>query len=1716
MLGLLALLISVVHGKTNPSYPLYWGDDPKDNDLARFYVPFDTLTLADNTCRVQTINAESNKVLPFDSQTINVFSPLVAFNSTTSTALPILSETGDYILLDYRIVKYAPTQAYELSLTYNISARSISMAYTELSLNSLQFSQSTQPSKTTLSNVLQLHLDRPSNREYHVGFELTNDILKFYFKITYFNLTVSAQFRKIQIFEQSVQGYSNAALGQLLRDFKLVALGSFSTNRQFIVYRRSSPVVYLITSFNGLEKSGRLTLDTLTLPFPVNRVQYLESQFLFITNSITISDASGNNISSYMNYYTVHDIGKQLNPAQILSFKNISIGRILGTYQSLDRTLLLLDVLVPNVGGAQTDTLVSSFYWSDKSQAFELFLEQAKTTPQGLIYDPRYYMRICTPSHIIEIYHPSLSPQPILSLHSRRQDQTLGTVLLPIKMPIRLVQYLQAENIILIKYIIQPDSPPTAEHTQIIVLSDPYLLYSITPNQTETARRALQIVDDPSREVYLTVECQSAQSAQWNNRLKAVFPLISHKNEYFEAIRSNAMEESTLISTILSNLTKAYTHPRVIPAGTQISMPTSHFIRGSFMEANTSSSGSSAFNPNLRPEYFLIKLPNLRISMPVFFESIDRNKVSRTLILDIQSKTSYYRASSNRFNHVKDAVDSRNITSVDLLNGTEALVNISKNVFSLSTQTLRERPLTGIGSFCINVEALRPPGLDEIMVCITRESLHALLSNEKFLPTQTKLPIVQPELEALLRKNLPIRLMTSTEFPGIIYILTHNDASKVERSYQLHVFDIFADMSLIVSFSATFDLPDLSTYLRENAQTDDLMVTEAIDNHIVFASRSSQIYVYHMRLAYKPGQKYALTFMRYYNLQDHFLKYNIDHFGQSRTIEFEPRVIKYEVIRLLEHSSDQLASENESVKRLAMLVEVYNKYFQKRTYSVVVFDHTLSTFDAYSSVFSGDRCVRVYIGPAFLSNGERMEKSLAIMCVEGTPGDNIDPDQSYEGKIYILETHKSKVGFQSDATIESIQNIESADQMSKAMQIKSFNIDFFKTQYLLDILQAKRTPEMYGQQYSRIFPSKSFNLNYSETYKPTRPRLIGSGTEYVSDNIEYTLLGTLRSRVKTVIQRKVSDYFEGHIFSLGFACEAALECREGVINGTGQQRSIHSVAEFGDLNSLQEYKVGIARPFDEPLPYLITSEEVKLGSESFPLTGLTSECSESQSYENYIFFVCENGVGNYFRVFDLSQNLQWMDIPFILPSNRRLQPKSLHLKLSENYLMINTYNVFFNKQLTVYLFKICHDPGIVEPYLNTRIFKNNLVNKIAMIYLTEHAMNDEYIVFKVYRDQPYKPVQNIPDILQYTDTLLLFALKRIRLDALELKVEGFRVKPLVIRNTVNKVEVKTIIHEVIRTVHTKKLLLEFNVEQDLGGGYLLDEAKLIALEWDDQNSIDVLLHLPFSQDYLFRLDYSVLTSTADLSLKSSVKLLALSNPFFGIHALLTPTPVQSNYSYFVSASYPLSGSLIRAYHLPPGVKTMARSLTTSTTLFNFIDKYLSDGRNDIEERDINTVYMYALNTFTDNIRSILTVDPMIKTNDYAYGKASSQIDINLYALSEGGTLTRTRISHYLNLEIYYNFLASQKISFIAKGPKTQQSFDIQIVSKKMDTIDYWTCLAQLLFVAVFGLFGIIFLVIFKRKVADKYSSSLKNTQGLDHHAADGPAEEKVSLKDPTQ
>ena len=229
------------------------------------------------------------------------------------------------------------------------------------------------------------------------------------------------------------------------------------------------------------------------------------------------------------------------------------------------------------------------------------------------------------------------------------------------------------------------------------------------------------------------------------------------------------------------------------PNGVEMNFAIGNLTMGSFYELWVTKNGTAVEMPlkNMRKEVYKIRLPNLEVSMPVLFEQRANNRASTSLILDLAGKTSYYRLEGQTFKHAKDAQDSRNLSSVSMLSSGNAIINISKNIFSFDVNEIKERPLTGVGSFCVNVENIHSSDSASFLMCLTEDSVQIQYTREIFAAESTVLPFVGPDFGSILKRSMIVKMMYSLYFPSHIFVLAHTRASVLVRTYELQIYETF-------------------------------------------------------------------------------------------------------------------------------------------------------------------------------------------------------------------------------------------------------------------------------------------------------------------------------------------------------------------------------------------------------------------------------------------------------------------------------------------------------------------------------------------------------------------------------------------------------------------------------------------------------------------------------------------------------------------------------------------------------------------------------------------------------------------------------------------------------------------------------------------------------------------------------------------------------------
>ena len=1603
ILGLLFSLIEIAAASYfdgKKAYSLFWNRDPLLNANETFHINLDFVNLYDKECNVEN-QGNLALVAPLHSSNKSQVSWLIPVEVSLA-GIPIKTNSTERILLEYRFVKYIYTTAYEFAIYYNMNTSKSEIEYKELSVEYPSYKTVNLSDPDLHSNTLKLYLSKDSNLHFEVCHENSSGLTKIFFKVGYFNRTSPSSFRKAMLFEfQTPQ--NNDHIKNNFTNLQLVPLGYFGvSSRQFLVYQTNTPDLYIINSYYGVEKNSNLVVEKLTMPFNINRIIYVEGQFILLEQTIITRDVLGNTTSVPMNYYVIQNFANKLAVESLLNFKNLTRGRFMISHSSSDRNFIMLDFLMPDLDGAVDETIVSTLYFSKQDQTFGIFIEEFTVNRNtNQTYAPDSYFRISTETHTIEFFKRmnGTKPEDHYSMYivHKKTGSDLGERVIESKSNIWQIFYLRAENLIFIKFETSSTANPDPfNNTLVMVVQDPYIIYHML-NYVNTSKtqqnqglpaadnkRMLQLTNK-STKVELKITCASTRKStgidmERSTKTTIPFNLVENDGDYFEAIRDPTKYTDEAVLEALRNLTKPINIEGNFANGVDISLDTSQFSFGSFIEFNMTSrkETNTVYSPNIRKETFKLKLPTLHLSMPVFYEVRESKKMIRSLIVDIQGRTSYYKLEGDRFVFEKEAIDSRNITDIEMINGTDSLINISSNVFALNVEKLKEKPLPGIGSFCINVANTRIPDSNEFLLCMTEKGFQGQFTHEMFSAMQTKINIREEDVTELLKKESLFRMIYSRKLPSLVFVLSVTNSRQTSKTYTLNIFELVRTMGLKLQKTASCVLEEISMQFKDGE--DELLFTEMMDDYIIMATKKNLIFTYHVRMGYKEGSKYNVTFMRKFNISEFFKPYKYE----DKTYSFNIKIDNYETIHMYDTSSSSSSSERQQINRLAFLIEIETICADtpnRITYNAITFNHHLSNYDAFDTIFRGDNCARLFFGPAFVSEGEKQEKVLNFVCVPGPIGQKLIQDKEYEATVMILQFFENKLHFNEDTQIDSILDFKSEKKsITPVPTLRTFNISFYKSSFIMNVLAGMHSAD--HKKFDMIRPSKEIKLHFSEPFQPFREnKNQQQRVEYITENRSLTFFGLLRKKEKTIIRRNITDFFEGHVFGTEVQCESYIECRDKVINGTGQELFSGKVENFSEFKNMSKFKFGyINLTNGTDYSYLVGGQQLITSYESekqvVEMGRFARNCSEIKTYERFMITFCLHRMKqNYFRIFDLDKNLDWYDIKIKFPSGRLLNSREVELHIKENYMMLYTYNVFFKRYLTIFMFKLTNSINF-ENSMRSKFFHNPLFNKLGILYFGENPMNDESINFKIYRDDS-EILRKPTDITlaKSIDRIYIWALRRLSSSSFDLRIEGMKLTPIYNSST-DKFSYKV---EVVSD--DTKLLLKFKLQDEKAYSYLLDKAKIILINVEDKDFYDIILHMPYSQDYMLRFNSTSVENDKikRLNISTEVQVLTISNPFYGIRTSKDVRPVFFNSTYFVPGNYFPFNSTLRCYYIDKVTKKKAK-LLKSEYLFDFVKNTRFD--TVMEENELNTIYTYALLRFPDYLETMYTQDMIIVDGDY--------------------------------------------------------------------------------------------------------------------------------------
>ena len=1615
------------------SNTLFWSQNLDQNNNETFYMPVTHLNVNDTGCEVGTnleylCGVKAYNQVPGPEQTGN-FSQIIAVNLTLSGTVGTLpkNESTTIIMTEYIAVKYSPEYYYELGVYYNISNGKTFMDYRDYRLDKVV------PNMTNLSitystpGVVRAWIAKDANMVFEVCYETITDTVYIYFKVGYFNATVSGNFRKTMLFSFP-NNLNLHDLGVRLKDVQLTSLGIHEgSNYQFIVSNRNSSLIYLVTCVEGLAKAGRLVVSPVQTNITLNRFLYVENQFLVIEQNTTFPDVNNKPVASYMNYYLEHYIGMKLSASDFTNIRNLSRGRLINTYNSMETNLVLLDFLMPDLDGVIDETPLTSLYYSKENQRFETFLEEFSINKQGQSYINGTYYRTQTKDYLVEIYtQPNRSQFPIMSLTHRKTNRDAGEVMLPNNRRIRWLYYFKVDNVLMIKYEVPAAQLMTEKHTQILVLQEPYVSYTLKPatapptptrllqegeeNGVVSNTRNLQIDEVIPNVFNLGVNCRHPEASATSMAPKLIvnFTLAREEGEYFNIIRKNPDNLPPQAEKLLAAMNAEKQITGLNPNGVEMNFAVRNLTRGSFYELWVTKNGSMVDLPlkNMRRDIYKIRLPNLEVSMPVLFEQRANNRASTTLILDLAGRTSYYKLDGRTFKFSKDAQDSRNLSSVSMLSSGNAIINISKNIFAFDVNEVKERPLTGVGSFCVNVENIQSSDSASFLMCLTEDSVQIQYTKEIFAAEGTVLPFVGPDFASVLKKYMLIKMMYSLTYPSHVLMLAHTRVSLLARSYEVQIYETFVSSRIRMSMIMRAPLDQLGASMKVPGVK--LLFADLLDDRLVFVTSAGEIFVYQITRNFVIGEKFSVKFVRKYLLSEHFKPFKITIDGnmvETSTSASIGRVVKLEVVDI---GRNNVRGEKFTVKKIGMQISVSNLRLKKQYDIVVVFNPLKSSYSAFDVVFSGSKCSKVFMGPMFLNEGEKSERRLVVACVPGKPDRNLDPKKPIDADIYVLSELGSRFDLSDEGSIPELNQLTDFSIKAREtteQQEYNYKASWTKSYYMLDFLENLQDKSRYDSgQWDRIRPTKNFKVNYADTFKKFSSLGLNDTDKSlkVQETEESTAFGLLSKKTKTEINRPLPNYFEGHIYSSQISCESYIECRDKIINGTGSLLNTFQMPSFPmkewRLGSRQRYGViDVSSGKDEQpaVHYAIDDNTVmqyKDGKiEQYTYAMVDSNCTDFVSVEFYLVTVCiHKEKYNFFLVIDMRLDYSWFYIQFSLPSKRLIGGRDARLQISENYLILTTYNPFFKRFLTVYLFKV-NQHSQYDSSERILSFSSPLNKNLSFVFFAETPMNDEFITVKPFRPNLANPVTYNPlvsESMNTTEIVYVFCLRRLTSTSYSMRLDAYEIKN--VPSSVPGSKMFTL--QPKRIAQERTMVLNFSVAEQME--YLIDEASLLCLNMDDPQLLDVVVHLPHAHDYLLRINRTFVESdvvkpfSEPISLFNSTKVLVISNPFFGAVPNHLVAPLFDKDYYYVAGVYYRDRSFIRCYYLNEDLKKKAQPFQNPQQTFFFNFEETSTNSGVIQEKYFMSGYTYAVLGFDGGIRTIQIRQSCFEKGDFLFNRTT--------------------------------------------------------------------------------------------------------------------------------
>jgi hypothetical protein len=1401
------------------------------------------------------------------------------------------------------------------------------------------------------------------------------------------------------------------------KGFNMVSLGTFNFQfRQFLVYEASTTTIYVVTCYNTGSKTSNITYFTEKMPFLMASVQYISNEFILFESPINVTDVNGKVIPTNMNFFVRLPLSQRLDSSMLRGYKNLTRGKYLHEYSSMDRYLKILDFQLPDLDGNPDESLVSSFYYSKSDADFMQFLEESSAKNPKRFYDPQSYNRLTSNTHVFEIYRDfknQTDTRTYLATWSRTTGAFLGEIVMPTDKQLLTARFIDVENVLVLRFIknSEEDALPAIF---FFSFKRPFLYYRLNFKSTSVLP---QFNETSNPDTVLRVECDYDPSRVENvpssTSKQVIYQVTFRMHDQFNDYFVGTAENLILENVNKTRPTKNFTSDIIYPDGLTLTKEASNFIPGSFMEKysmfdDRSTVASFYKNPNLRPEFYDVPLKTLNINMPIFFEARKGSKIIKSLVMDLATDTAFYKFRHSKFVHFKNALDNRKVSKVEMIGESDAIFNVSQNIFSLDIEELSEKPLTGIGSFCQSVAYLRPPNLPDIILCLSSNGIEAHYMQERFASQQTNIAINYNRYDQFIKDYFPLRLLYSRDYPSVLLILAtpryREDPSDKAENYFIAIFELYSIKDIFVSYLGIYNLTELNAELKLNltspsTKPNKLSVIDIHEGHLVAVTASNIFFVYSIVPYQKEEMWLKIEYLRKFVLQDHFIDYQFKETKDSPPTpptRLKLNVTEFDKIWIYKQrtTQDSFQTEPQYERRLVFVLEVSMRPAPGEDESqppsdihrlVVIFDHRKSSFEAFTTIVSGTECAKLFTGPAFLLEGEKQRRTLALICIGKDIKEPGKDDPPVNVRLAILESCDNLISFSNTTSMDDYET----NIMLRRREIKNYSISFFKSKYLLEM--EKRRGKDTRDKYLRMIRLR-FNFTYTfvNTYKTfmTNPSLDNSLTSVTMKDQTVHLDEILGHVHKNIRKQKIKDYFNGHVFKTRLTCESNIECRDDIVNGTFQE------VYAGDLASWPQYQkdedsyyldhlwFNMSYNPEFEMSYIMTKSALNYSysgaNETIQLGKLGQNCSQFTSYSFYLIAICSyNNELNFFRIYNIMESMAYFDIPMYLPNKKVIYPQSTRISIRDEYLAVFTYSSFFNRYLTAYLFKFVPEVNRYRKSGSSRFFFNPLQTNFGIWFLVESPMNDENVELMVYKEK-------VEGKDQLVERVYFWSNKRKTPNSLSIRAVGYQLS----ENPQNAEQNSTnFVSKATNVCDEKGLTITFNLDIDSGASYLLNFARVLPLDHFTTEYFDVILNLPAAHDYLVRFNRASLeskTSSPELGITSDALFMCISNPFFGIKPTEALRSEFSQELYLMPANYFPNRGIVRAYFLDPEVKSKAKKLTKAQ-LFNFnaFEEQVSSTNTTraLLEAEMDTIYSFGLLNYSSLMVSVL-MQKQVKQVEY--------------------------------------------------------------------------------------------------------------------------------------